>query len=247
ADEESPPEVPLTPMAWLSQNAIYLIILGALIIWIVSNFGWQGLPNAGLTILGIGFIIFIHELGHFLVAKWCDVHVLTFSIGFGPALPGCSFKRGETTYKLSLLPLGGYVNMIGEGSDADESEDYPRSFKNKSVGQRMAIISAGVIMNVIFGILCFIFVFQTHGVERTAANVGLVDPGSPAWEQGVRSGWKIVRIGDNNRPFFDDLRQKVILSGYGEEIPFTFFDPNRKQQPPDPINLKPNRNAGGLT
>src|SRR6266511_1084416 len=107
--------------------------------------------------------------------------LLTFSVGFGPAIPGLSFKRGETTYKIALLPLGGYVNMVGEGTDADENEDYPRSFKNKSVGQRMAIISAGVIMNVLFGIVCFVFVFRTHGVERTTAVVGVVDPGSPAW------------------------------------------------------------------
>src|SRR5436305_4704888 len=66
--EETPPEVPLTPMAWLAQNAVYLVLLAALVIWIVSSFGWEGLPSAALTILGIGFIIFIHELGHFLVA-----------------------------------------------------------------------------------------------------------------------------------------------------------------------------------
>ena len=89
------------------------------------------------VVLGLGFVIFIHELGHFLAAKWCDVHVQTFSIGFGPALPGCSFQRGETTYKIAVLPLGGYVNMVGEGAEADEDEDYPRSFKNKTVGQRM--------------------------------------------------------------------------------------------------------------
>src|SRR5262249_18614164 len=244
ADEESPPEVPLTPMAWLSQNAIYLIILGALIIWIVSNFGWQGLPNAGLTILGIGFIIFFHELGHFLVAKWCDVHVLTFSVGFGPAIPGCSFKRGETTYKIALLPLGGYVNMVGEGSDADEDEDYPRSFKNKSVGQRMAIISAGVIMNVIFGIVVFIFVYRTHGLERTSAVVGSVEPGSPAWEKGVRSGWKIVRICKNDKPFFDDLRADVALSGADEELPFDLWNPYTNKI--INIGLKPKRPPGGM-
>ena len=124
-----------------------------------------------MVVLGLGFVIFIHELGHFLAAKWCDVHVQTFSIGFGPALPGCSFQRGETTYKLAVLPLGGYVNMVGEGPEADEDEDYPRSFKNKTVGQRMLIISAGVIMNVLFGALCFIVVYRYHGVDRPPAVV----------------------------------------------------------------------------
>src|SRR5439155_10474132 len=147
----------LTPMAWLAQNGIYLVFIAAFLIWLYTKFGWEGLPSAALTILGIGFIIFIHELGHFFVAKWCDVHVQTFSLGFGPALPGCSFKRGETTYKIAALPLGGYVKMLGEGDNAEDNEDDPRSFKNKSVGQRMMIISAGVIMNVILGCICFIF------------------------------------------------------------------------------------------
>src|SRR5213596_3310574 len=103
--------------------------------------------TVALVALGLGLVIFIHELGHFLAAKWCDVHVETFSIGFGPPLPGCSYTWGETTYMIALIPLGGYVKMVGEGGDTEENEDDPRSFKNKTVYQRMLIISAGVIMN----------------------------------------------------------------------------------------------------
>jgi membrane-associated protease RseP (regulator of RpoE activity) len=244
ADEGAAPDVPLTPVAWLMQNSIYLAFMVAGVIWLYSSYGWEGLPSAALTIFGIGFIIFVHELGHFAVAKWCDVHVLTFSIGFGPAIPGCSFKRGETTYKIGLLPLGGYVNMVGEGPDAEEAEDYPRSFKNKSVGQRMAIISAGVIMNVLFGILAFIFVFRTHGVERTDAVVGSVSPGSPAWQAGVHPGWKIIQIGNNDHPFFEDLRTKVALSGKGEKIPFVFLDPETGKK--ISLELEPRRGANNL-
>jgi membrane-associated protease RseP (regulator of RpoE activity) len=246
ADEAGAPEVPLTPMGWLAQNGVYLAIVAALVVWLYSSFGWAGLPSALWTVLGIGFIIFIHELGHFLVAKWCDVHVLTFSIGFGPAIPGCSFKRGETTYKLSLLPLGGYVNMVGEGTDADENEDYPRSFKNKPVGQRMAIISAGVIMNLIFGVVAFIFVMRTHGVERTTATVGMVDPGSPAWEEGVHPGWRIERIGSNEHPFFQDLQSSVALAGKDEIISFDFVNPDDKEKTPIHRDLKPRRGEGNL-
>src|SRR5262249_46846041 len=134
------------------------------------------------VLLGLGFVIFIHELGHFMVAKWCDVYVETFSIGFGPALPGCWFRKGETTYMLAVIPLGGYVKMLGEGAEADpEGDDNPRSYKNKSVPQRMAIISAGVIMNVIFGCLAFILVYMCHGERQAVGVVGLVDSGSPAW------------------------------------------------------------------
>ena len=242
--EDAAPEVPLTPMAWLAQNAVYLVIIAAVIFWLVRTVGWGGLPSAALTVLGVGFIIFIHELGHFLVAKWCDVHVLTFSIGFGPALPGCSFKRGETTYKLSLLPLGGYVNMVGEGTEADENEDYPRSFKNKSVGQRMAIISAGVIMNVLLGFLCFLFVYRVHGVERTAATVWRTDPGSPAWKEGVHTGWEMDRIGSKDHPFFDYLQQKVALNGRDNPIPFVFKNPSTGKE--TTLYLTPVKEEGSM-
>ena len=83
-------------------------------------------------------------------------------------MPGCSFKWGETTYKLGLVPLGGYVKMVGEGTaTTDEDEDDPRSFKNKSVGQRMVIISAGVIMNVILG--CLVLHRRLHDARHGAA------------------------------------------------------------------------------
>src|SRR5205807_963222 len=132
--EPAPP--PLTPVQWLRANGVMLLLIAGLAAWVVVKFDWVGLWWAVMAVLGVGAVIFVHELGHFLAAKWCDVHVITFSIGFGPAVPGCSFRRGETLYKLALLPLGGYVNMVGEGSDTEEGEDYPRSFKNKSVYQR---------------------------------------------------------------------------------------------------------------
>jgi len=210
-------------MAWLTNNGIYLAIIFAFVAWITNSYGLEGLWKAFLVAVGLGFVIFIHELGHFLAAKWCDVHVTTFSIGFGPAIPGCSFQHGETTYKLAILPLGGYVNMVGEGLEGEESEDYPRSFKNKSVGQRMLIISAGVIMNVILGCICFVFVYRTHGVERPAAIVWRTDPGSPAWSQGVRTGWVIGRLDGINDPYFDQLRIVVALSAANQKIPFEFI------------------------
>jgi regulator of sigma E protease len=184
----------------------------ALGVWLYKEFGLDGLLRAGIVALGLGFIIFIHELGHFLAAKWCDVHVQTFSIGFGPALPGCSFQRGETTYKIAVLPLGGYVNMVGEGPEADEDENYPRSFKNKSVGQRMLIISAGVIMNVLLGCVLFVFVYRTHGVERPTAVVMQSDPGSRAWEKGVRAGYTLKEIDGKKTSWFEDMKVSVALA-----------------------------------
>ncbi len=179
--------------------------------------------------LGLSFIIFLHELGHFLAAKWCDVHVETFSIGFGPAIPGCHFTWGETTYKLAIIPLGGYVQMVGqvdgdEGSDG--SEDDPRSYRRKTVGQRMLIISAGVIMNVILAIACFITVYQGPGKENPVAVIGTIDSAAPAYQRGLRTGAKITYFEPYEDPTFTDLMQSVINSLEDQEIGITYVRPN---------------------
>jgi regulator of sigma E protease len=202
-----------------------LALLAILFAVLLKRFGLEGLLSIGLVALGLSFVIFVHELGHFAIAKWCDVHVETFSLGFGPAIPGCSFRRGETLYKIAWFPLGGYVKMVGEGGEGDDDADDPRSFKNKPVWQRMAIISAGVIMNVLFGVLCFILVYRIHGVERVPAVVESVDAGSPAWRLGVPTSAVIEQIGKIKNPYFDDLQFEVMLSLKGELLPLVYAVP----------------------
>jgi regulator of sigma E protease len=220
---------------------IYLLLISG-VIWLFWKFGWDGVVRGAMVVVGLGFLIFIHELGHFLAAKWCDVHVQTFSIGFGPALPGCSFTRGETTYKVAVIPLGGYVNMVGEGPEADEDEDYPRSFKNKTVLQRMLIISAGVIMNVLFGAICFVVVYFFHGMEQPPAIVWSTEPGSPAWKAGVRPGWEVVRLNGKPVRYFRDLQRAVVLSPGGRSYPFDFEAlPGMPSAPAESIDLEPFR------
>src|SRR4029077_12308020 len=111
----------------------------ALVLWILLAFDVAGWVAILQVVIGLGLVVFIHEFGHFVVAKLCDVHVQAFSIGFGPALAGCRFRWGETTYLIGCFPLGGYVKMVGEGATTKEGETDPRSFKNKPVYQRMAI------------------------------------------------------------------------------------------------------------
>ncbi len=164
-------------MAWLAQNAVYFVVFAAIVGALYWFLDIEGVGKAAMAAIGLGFVVFVHEFGHFAAAKWCNVHVQTFSLGFGPALPGCSFRRGETLYKIAVLPLGGYVSMVGEGFEGDDDENYPRSFKNKTVGQRMLIISAGVIMNMILGCVCFVGVFYFHGVDHPRAIVYSVEPG----------------------------------------------------------------------
>ena len=157
----------------------------------------SNIQNILIVALGLGLVIFFHELGHFAVAKWCNVNVERFSIGFGPIL--FSWKWGETEYALSLIPFGGYVKMLGQ-DDADpaqmtsvEVEQDPRSYIAKNVPQRMAIISAGVIMNIITGLLFFAFAFGV-GVKVPPSELGTVFVGKPAWKAGIQEGDRLTRI-----------------------------------------------------
>ena len=165
--------------------------------------------------LGLGLVIFFHELGHFAVAKMCDVYVERFSIGFGR--PIWSRHRGETEYALGWLPFGGYVKMLGQDDmepgqmTSEEIAEDPRSYSAKSVPQRMAIISAGVIMNVITGMLFFAFAFR-HGVMSPPPVAGLVLTGSPAWIAGIEQGDTITQIDGKPMHSFVDITLAVALS-----------------------------------
>ncbi len=173
------------------------------------------LVNILTVALGLGLVIFFHELGHFAVAKWCDVLVERFSIGFGPVL--WRKKWGETEYALSAIPFGGYVKMLGQ-DDIDPSQltseeiaENPRSYTAKGVPQRMAIISAGVIMNVVTGLLFFMIAFRA-GIEATPAVVGEVQVGMPAWNAGMQIGDRITEINGRDIDDFNDLMQATALS-----------------------------------
>ena len=111
ADRQADAEPTRTFLQWFASHGITLLIVLAAIGLLMWKFEPTGVIKAAV---GLSFVIFIHELGHFLTAKWCDVKVSTFSIGFGPAIPGCSFRWGETVYKVALFPLGGYVQMLGD-------------------------------------------------------------------------------------------------------------------------------------
>ena len=207
------------------------------------NVAWNILKVA----LGLGFVIFIHELGHFLLAKWNGVKVEKFSIGFGPTL--ASFRRGvglrigqgsrppgpedpptygETEYILAALPLGGYVKMLGESTEGtpegEEPSSDPRAYNNKPVFGRMGIITAGVIMNVFLGIACYALAASRGGEEKTAA-IGGVAPGSPAYSAGLRVGDEIVAIDGKRDVYFTDILKAVALSKEGEPIQFAVKSP----------------------
>jgi regulator of sigma E protease len=244
-----------------------LHLIAAVDLDVVLDYAWM----IGTVAVGLGLVIFVHELGHFLVAKACGVKCEKFYVGFdipisiGPLrLPSrfCRFQWGETEYGIGILPLGGYVKMLGQddnptnasaeaerirlrkldgespdnGAAASETpptevagngdeafELDPRSFPAKPVPHRMAIISAGVIMNLIFAVIFATFAFR-GGVPYMPCEIGGTVPGSPAWSAGVEERSLIVQLGANSQPSdhlrFDwDLRNAVGLSGGKEDIP----------------------------
>lgn len=171
--------------------------------------------NVLQVIIGIGLLIFIHELGHFLVAKKIGVRVYAFSLGFGPAI----FKKkwGETEYRLSLVPLGGYVKLAGEGPD-EEKTGASWEFSSKTVGQRAAVLVAGVGLNAILAFVAFVVAFQI-GVPFIAPEIGQVTPGLPAWEAGIQRGDKVIEIDGNRDIDFEDLFTIIALNTSTKGLP----------------------------
>ena len=151
-------------------------------------------------------MILVHEVGHLIVAKRVGIAVLSFAMGFGPRL--FSVTRGETTYSLNLLPIGGYVNMAGEDNEPATPDVPPaRRFRSKTVAQRVAVVCAGPAMNFVLAIVLLAVGAVVFGVPlRVSTQVGTLLPGYPAEEAGLRPGDMIVAI--DGRPMTDG--QEVI-------------------------------------
>ena len=242
-----------------------LVAAASWLAWIAQPANWWVvLQVAG----GLGFVIFVHELGHFLVAKACGVKCEKFYLGFDVGgLKLLSFKWGETEYGIGALPLGGYVKMLGQDDNpaaaAAEAERArlsgdlppepvagphpqwdPRSYPAQSVPERMAIISAGVIMNVIFAVLMAAWAYGL-GVKEMTCMISSVRPGGAAWRSGLRTGDEIVAIGDRKDPIFSDLLRGVTVGSVAQGIDFTV------RRPADgstrTVRLKPDTDLGKPT
>lgn len=155
----------------------------------------------------LGILIFVHELGHFLVARWCGVRVEVFSLGFGKKI--LKYKKGDTLYCVSMIPLGGYVKMFGEQSDAEIPEDQkPVSFTHKSVWQRIAIVLAGPLMNFFFAILVFAFIAQI-GEEARAPVVAEVSANSAAALSGFQAGDRIIDVNGEKIRSYEEFQKAL--------------------------------------
>lgn len=166
-------------------------------------------------VIVLGVLIFIHELGHFLVAKLSGVGVEKFSLGFGPRLVG--FTRGETEYRISVLPLGGYVKMVGESTEEEVSEeDKKRSFAHKPVSVRAAIVASGPIMNLVLAAVLIPVIYMI-GMNVPAflemrSVVGYVVEGEPAYKAGLKPGDLIESIDGKKTPKWEDVLANLALN-----------------------------------
>jgi len=198
---------------------------------ILSNFGLWGAGWTGWIIpflFGLSVVVFFHELGHFLVARWCGVRVLTFSVGFGPEIVGFDDRYG-TRWKLSWVPLGGYVKFFGDDNAASVPDEAAianmteaekrQSFVHQPVGRRAAIVAAGPIANFILAIIIFATIFAFYGRQTTTARVDTVVPNSAAAAAGLKPGDVVLAIDGRTIESFSDM-QRVVSANAGRTLTF---------------------------
>src|SRR5215211_4311130 len=174
-------------------------------------------------------VVFFHELGHFLVARWAGVKVLTFSLGFGPELAGFNDRHG-TRWKISAIPLGGYVKFFGDDSEASTpssetlanmtAEERAGSFHHKKVGPRAAIVAAGPIANFLLAIVIFTCLFTFFGKPSTTARVDKIEASSAAERAGFQVGDIVTAIDGKKIGSFSDMQRSVSVRA-GDTLTFT--------------------------
>jgi regulator of sigma E protease len=186
------------------------------------------IPHYGFWfVVMLTVLVFVHEYGHYIVERWCGVRVEVFSIGFGPELFGRTDSHG-TRWKVSAIPLGGYVKMFGQGANLLEGDagkaltaaDRKVAFDYKSVWRRMAIVAAGPFANYLFAALIFAAIFAIHGKDVAAPIIGSVQAESAASQAGLEPGDRVVALNGAAIGDFDDIREFVQLN-LDQEIAIT--------------------------
>lgn len=182
----------------------------------------------------LGTLIFVHEFGHFIIAKMCGVRVLKFSLGFGPKIIG--WKIGETEYLLSLLPLGGYVKPLGEApGEPVAEEDKPFSLNHQSIPKRFAVLVAGSSFNIMFAALIFSCVYMI-GTPMLISKVGQVLEDYPAQKAGIKEGDIVESVNGKKIELWEELLE-IVEKSNGENLTFNLIRGDELYV----VNLRPKR------
>ncbi|MFZ6657816.1 RIP metalloprotease RseP [Undibacterium sp. TJN19] len=179
------------------------------------------LQNALAFLVTLSILVTIHELGHYLVARWCGVKVLRFSLGMGKIVYSRRFGKDQTEWAISMLPLGGYVKMLDVrelGADQIAAEDMPREFCRQSVWKRIAIVAAGPIANFLLAIVLYAALFL-HGVPEPVAKIRLASAASIAYQAGLRHGDLITAVNNEKVQSWSEVRWKLIQAGMSDANP----------------------------
>ncbi len=198
-----------------------------------SIFGFEGILLGTIVpfLFVLTVVVFVHEMGHYLVGRWCGIGVQAFSIGFGPELFGFNDRRG-TRWKLSAIPLGGYVKFVGDMSvtsspDADgeknlSPEERRIAFHTQPVWKRAATVFAGPAFNFLLTIAVFAVMFAAYGRDVREPMVAQVNPGSPAASAGFQPGDRFVSINGRQIETFDDVR-RIVSGRAGDTLTFVML------------------------
>lgn len=186
----------------------------------LTGFGGNFLSYLVPFLCVLTIVVFVHEMGHFLVARWCGVGIKAFSIGFGPEIFGFDDRHG-TRWRVAWIPLGGYVKFVDDENAASAGqtsldelspEDRAKSFQGKPLVQRAAIVAAGPIANFILAIVIFTFMFSVYGERITAPKVDAVSPNSAAERAGFKPGDEVVSIDGDEIDNFATMQRLVSMS-----------------------------------
>jgi regulator of sigma E protease len=191
---------------------VFLSYLASLVFLANPDFSRWPIALASFVFV-LGVLVFVHEFGHYAVAKLCGVRVEVFSLGFGKRLWG--FRRGDTDYRISALPFGGYVKMAGENLLEARTGD-PGEFTSHPRWQRFLIAVAGPAMNILLAVVVLTVVFTVHDEEPAflsqAAEIGVVEPGSPAGAAGIKVGDRITRIRHVDNPTWQQVIPEILIN-----------------------------------
>ncbi|MDR2609681.1 MAG: RIP metalloprotease RseP [Rickettsiales bacterium] len=220
-------------------NILEILLISKIQVELISNLVHQ-LGNGAYNLLSfaliISVVVFVHEYGHYIIAKACKVKVESFSIGFGPEIFGFHDKSG-TRWKLSAVPLGGYVKMLGDSNAASVPDDQQKlteeeklySLHTKPRYKKAAIVFAGPFANMVLAVIAFTIFFSTVGYYRTPPVIGSVIEGKPAEQAGLLPGDIITQINEHKIKYFEDI-SRVMMSSLEKEIEIRYSRNNEEHR-----------------